>query len=93
LGKRLEDVLRRCPDVVGKLVKKRSFIHHVYTARNYLTHYDPSLEEKTPTGSDLYRLTMQLQALVEMCLLLELGFDRGEIDALFNRVDGYREGN
>lgn len=81
LRTRLSDVLGRCPEVVGKLVKKnKSFIHQVYTARNYLTHYDQALEAEAPKGLDLYPLTIRLQALVEMCLLLELGFDCTEID-------------
>jgi hypothetical protein len=91
LRKRLSDVLGRCPEIVGKLVKKKRFIHQVHTARNYLTHYDPALEAEAPKGLDLYPLRVQLQALVEMCLLLELGFDCQEIDAFFERVGRYRE--
>jgi hypothetical protein len=91
LRKRLADVLTRCPEVVGKLLKKKKFIDHVLTARNYLTHYDPSLERKARTGLDLYPLTVQLQTLVEMCLLLELGFACEEVDRLFERVNRYRE--
>jgi len=89
LRKRLEDVLGRCPKVVTKLVKKRTFIHRVREGRNYLTHFDPSLEQTAPMGSDLYRLTVQLQALVEMSVLLELGFACEEIDAFFDRVGRY----
>jgi hypothetical protein len=77
--------------VVSKLVKKKSFIHQVYTARNYLTHYDQALEAEAPKGLDVYPLTVQLQALVEMCLLLELGFDCAEVDGFFERVGRYRE--
>jgi hypothetical protein len=91
LRKRLSDVLGRCPKVVSKLVKKKSFIHQVYTARNYLTHYDQALEAEAPKGLDLYPLTVQLQALVEMCLFLELGFDCAEVDGFFERVGRYRE--
>jgi hypothetical protein len=92
LRKRLDDVLKRCPKVVKKLVdKKSSFVHRVGTARNYLTHYSPDLAEEAPTGLDLYPLTVQLQALVEMCVLLELGFDCDEIDRFFERAARYRE--
>jgi hypothetical protein len=93
LRKRLKDVLRRCPDVVEKLVKKKRFIHRVHNARNYLTHYDSSLEDKAQRGMNLYPLTVQLQALVEMCLLLELGFNCEEVNAFFDRVERYREAN
>lgn len=40
-------------------------------------------------GPALAPLNVQLQALVEMCLLLELGFACSEIDAVFERVRRY----
>lgn len=91
LHRRLDDVLERCPTVVDKLVRRRSFGHRLAAARNYLTHYDPALEGQAARGLDLYPLTVQLQALVEMCLLLELGFDCNEIDGFFERARRYEE--
>jgi len=92
LRRRLDDVIKRCPQVVMRLIdKKRAFVHRVGTARNYFTHYNPELADEAPKGLDLYPLAMQLQALIEMCLLLELGFDCDEIDGLFSRVGRYEE--
>jgi ApeA N-terminal domain 1/Apea-like HEPN len=87
LRKRLNNVLRRCPEVAKKLA------HRVTTARNYLTHYNRELAGEAPKGIELYPLTVQLQALVEMCLLLELGFTCEEIDRQFDRVRRYEEAN
>jgi hypothetical protein len=87
LRDRLEDVLARCPELSAKVTRgKSSFVPKVVTARNYQTHYDLSLEKQAVTGSALGPLNVQLQALVEMCLLLELGFECSEIDAIFDRV-------
>lgn len=47
------------------------------------------MEAQAAQGVDLYPLTVQLQALVEMCLLLELGFDCEEIDSFFERARRY----
>jgi len=93
LRQRLEDVLERCPGVTQKLIssKKRSFVHRAVAARNYLTHYSPDLAQQAPVGMRLYPLTVQLQALIEMCLLRELGFGCEEIDGFFERVERYRE--
>ena len=88
LQRRLDDVLERCPTVANKLVRRGSFGHRVRVARNYLTHYAPALEAQAARG-DLYPLTAQLQALIEMCLLLELGFDCGEVDSFFERARRY----
>jgi hypothetical protein len=63
----------------------------VRVARNYLTHYDPLLKTQAPEGAALYPLTVQLQALVELCLLLELGFGCDEIDRFFVRARRYEE--
>lgn len=59
--------------------------------RNYYTHYDESLQGRAPQGIKLLPLTAQLRALVEMCLLLEIGFSASEIDALFERSERYRD--
>lgn len=90
LRERFEDVLDRCPGISAKITRgKSSFVPKVVTARNYQTHYDRSLEKQAVKGSSLGPLKVQLQALVEMCLLLELGFECSEIDAIFDRVRRY----
>lgn len=92
LRKRLDDVLKKCPTIVKKLIENRgSFAHRLRLARNYLTHYDESLEDEAPKGMDLYPFAVQLQALVEMCLLVELGFNCDEIDGFFDRVGRYAD--
>jgi hypothetical protein len=91
LRKRLDEIVALCPVITEKIVTQKSFAHRVRVARNYLTHFDPSLEQQAPKGLALYPLTVQLQALVEMCLLLEIGFDSQEIDVFFGRVGRYRE--
>jgi hypothetical protein len=89
LQRRLDEVVGRCPTVTNELIPRRSFAHRVRVARNYLTHYDVALEAEAARGLDLYPLTVQLQALIEMCLLLELGFDCNEIDRFFKRARRY----
>jgi len=43
--------------------------------RNYLTHYTPRLKDKATEGEDLYILGLEVIALLEFCLLRDLGFD------------------
>lgn len=89
---RLKQVLASCPAVTGRITgNAKSFIQRTVTARNYLTHYDPDLEAEAPKGIELLPLTAQVSALVEMCLLREIGFDCAEVDAIFTRVSRYEE--
>ena len=43
--------------------------------RNFLSHYDSKLASKAATGDDLFTLSQESIALVEFCLLRDLGFD------------------
>jgi len=66
--------------VVGNGKKERkSFINRVVATRNYLTHFDQSLEPQAARGVELYRITEELRLLVEICLLGEIGFEAESI--------------
>jgi hypothetical protein len=53
-----------------------------YDTRNYLTHYDRRLENKSARGFELVKLTEKLRMLLEICFLEEVGFTSDEIDTL-----------
>lgn len=94
LAERMTDVLARCLTVSKKIVgssasDRAAFIQVFKDSRNYYTHYNPKLEKKAAKGADLALLTMQLQAIIEMSLLRELGFTIGSIDKIFTRMNRY----
>ena len=68
-----------------------TFIDEFKTSRNYYTHYNPKLEKKAARGSALLLLSIQLQAIIEMSLLRELGFDCRSIGDILQRVRRYQE--
>lgn len=43
--------------------------------RNYLTHFNPRLKAKAAADEDLFILGREVMALLELCLLRDLGFD------------------
>jgi hypothetical protein len=94
LRRRIRTVLAECPTVRDKILggtssERKVFINRFIDSRNYYTHYNPALEEKAATGTALYLLVTQLQAIIEMCLLRELQFECDDIDVILGRVQRY----
>lgn len=87
LRERLREVLDRCPTISQKLVGSRrrikSFIGKVVMTRNYETHLDPANEKGALTGVELVVAVYQLRCLVQMTLLLDIGFTCEQIDSMF----------
>jgi hypothetical protein len=83
LARRVKDVLGRCPEVsrsvVGNSKARNSFVRDVVDTRNYEAHLDRSKDDTVPQGVNLATLVYQVRALVEMTLLLELGFTCDDI--------------
>ncbi len=91
LRKRLKKITDDLSGVVGILIKDvGSFIDDVESTRNFLTHYDKSLEEKKRDGKELYMLTEQMKFLLEMCFLLEMGMPMDKVKQLATRNQRYQ---
>lgn len=88
----VRDVLSGCETVSRKIVgDEAAFVAHLKVSRDYYTHYNPKKEKLAAAEAALYLLTIQLQALIEMSLLRELGFTTKAIDGILTRVGRYRE--
>jgi hypothetical protein len=90
LAKRLENVLRACGNVTARIVGDQgapAFIRSVRDTRNYYTHWDPAGKRRAATEPrDLYRLTLQLQTVLETLFLLELDFECQRIEGVLERA-------
>lgn len=83
LRKRLGEIVEKCGDVFVPVIPSIPvFVESVVDTRNFLTHYDKSLESKAKKGNGLYKITKQLKFLLEICLLIELGVSEANIKAL-----------
>lgn len=94
LAERVASILDSCQTVSKRIVgpteaDRAAFIKKFKDSRNYYTHYNPKLEKKAATGVGLHLLTVQLQALLEMSFLRELGFGCRAVDEVFGRVRRY----
>jgi hypothetical protein len=90
LATRMRDVLEECRSVSARIVgsdpdDREAFITSFKDSRNYYTHYNPNLEKKAARGAALLLLVFQLQAIIEMSLLRQLGFGCRSVDHLLER--------
>lgn len=87
LAARTRDVLSQYEGVSRQIVGDdiEAFVVDFRNARNYYTHYDPGLEKKAARGVSLLLLTTQLQTILEMSLLGELGFPGQAIEEILDR--------
>jgi len=86
LRKRLRDVVKLTKWLVLKLYgEKDLFVRKVVTTRNFLTHYDTSLQTEAAQGIELYHLTLTLHFLLQACFLRELGFPADTWDEMLRK--------
>jgi hypothetical protein len=72
--------------VVGDLFPNASgFAQDVVATRNYFTHWDPAGEGAAASGAALLALTNRLQVMLQVLLMLELGFPPDRCAALVTR--------
>jgi hypothetical protein len=98
LAQRLRHILSLCKNVTARIVggddedDEEAFVKLVRDTRNYYTHYDPAGKAKAATDPrDLYRLTVQLRAILETIFLRELDFDCTAIEEILTRSRRFEE--
>ena len=84
LRKRMRQMIEPFKDLFGNSKKRNSFIGKVVDTRNYLTHYDSSLENKADSGEDLGKLYTKLEALFQLHFLRLIGIDDNTIKSMVN---------
>ena len=84
-GKRLEDITQPFEDIIGNQTTREELISTIVNTRNYLTHYDLSLELKAAKGADLWTLCLKMELLFQLHFLQLIGFSREQIDSLLAR--------
>ncbi len=82
LSKRLRDIIKPFRAVIGNRTKRESLINKIVKTRNYLTHYDLSLESEAAKGEDLWPLCLKMELLFQLHFLQLIGFSQEQIDSL-----------
>lgn len=85
LRKRMKQMIEPFKELFGNSKNKRGlFIGKIVDTRNYLTHYDRSLESKVAGGEDLWKLRLKLEALFQLHFLRLIGIDANTIESIVN---------
>ena len=90
LGRRIKSIIGPFKDLFGSSKDRDKLIRSIVHTRNYLTHYDKSLEQKAATGRELWILCLRMEAIFQLHLLQVLGFTQDEIKSVFNNSQEFQ---
>ena len=82
LRRRLKKLIEPFEDVIEDWQKPKGLIDKIVNTRNYLTHYDLSLESKAAKDEELWPLCRKMELLFQLHFLQLIGFSREQIDSL-----------
>jgi hypothetical protein len=91
LGARLRCLLGLAePTISPYIPNSRTFVQLAVNTRNYLTHFNPDLRERAATAPvDQWFLAERFRLLLEVVLLLDVGFSSENVAALIERGGRY----
>lgn len=82
LRKRLKKMIDPFKAYFGTARDIKALIGNIVNTRNYLVHYDRSLETKALTGIELWDVCMKTEGLFQLHVLRLLGFSSDEVEAI-----------
>lgn len=84
LGQRIKRIIEPYKSYIGSSKQRNKFIRGVVNTRNYLTHYSEDLEKDSLKGSELWRLCQKMEAVFQLHLLQQLGFEELDIQRILS---------
>ena len=84
LGQRIKRIIEPYKSYIGNSKQRNKFIRGVVNTRNYLTHYSESLEKDALKGQELWSLCQKMEAVFQLHLLQQLGFEESDIQRLLS---------
>lgn len=91
LSQRIKKIIEPFKDLVGNSGERSKLIRAIVNTRNYLTHYNESLEADATKGKDLWPLCEKMEAIFQLHLLDVLSFTKEEIAAVHQNSHGLRQ--
>jgi hypothetical protein len=88
LNQRIKKIIGPYKSFFGNLTQQKRFIRGVVNTRNYYTHYSEELEKDAVKGSELRLLCQKMEAVFQLHLLQQLGFEESDIQRILS--DNYK---
>ena len=86
LRERLNRIVESFKSNIGTDDEVELIIKLIVYTRNYLTHYNPKLENKAASGQNLWNLCQKMEAILQLHLLKALGFNDAEISSVLDNT-------
>ncbi len=84
LGRRIKSIIEPFKEFLGTSEERTKLIKTIVDTRNYLTHYDKSLESVAASERGLWVLCLKIEAIFQLHLLQVLGFTQEEVKSVFD---------
>lgn len=87
---RLKSLFKAFESIYGDSRKVKNLISRTVDTRNYLTHYDVTLRQRSASGADLYKLCLSLETLFQLHMATLCGITEKEVVDLCQRSELFR---
>lgn len=84
LSRRIKSIIDPFKELLGTSKERNKLIRAIVDTRNYLTHYDESLETVAVKGKELWVLCIKMEAIFQLHLFQILGFTQSEVKSVFD---------
>lgn len=84
LGKRIKRIIEPFKSKIGNAKAISKLTRNIVNTRNYLTHYSEELEKDAVRGQNLWDLCQIMEAIFQLHLLEQLGFENVEIEKILD---------
>ena len=91
LRRRIKLIIEPFKEFLGTSNERNKLITTIVDTRNYLTHYDNSLESVAASDKDLFSLCRKMEAIFQIHLLQVLGFTQTQIKSIFDNSDELKQ--
>jgi hypothetical protein len=82
LRKRIKKIIEPFKDHLGTSQERSKLLRKIVDTRNYLTHYNESLQDESAKGRDLLVLCMKMEVIFNLHFLKVVGFTDEEINGV-----------
>lgn len=85
LSKRLRTLIKPFNSIIGNSYSREKLISKIVDTRNYLTHYDIALVEKSAKGVQMWILCKKMELIFQLHILKILDFSKEEIETIVEK--------